>query len=133
MAMRKILLIYRISFLAGVLSLASLIFLVEGQPTVNVILFSIGILLLIPVGIFIFYSVDKTPPWNFHRTLMADREVVLAAVKQSGWALEHASDELKADRDLVLAAVEQDGKALEYASDELKADREVVLAARKQN
>eukprot|EP00312_Isochrysidales_sp_CCMP1244_P016899 CAMPEP_0202741822 /NCGR_PEP_ID=MMETSP1388-20130828/4588_1 /ASSEMBLY_ACC=CAM_ASM_000864 /TAXON_ID=37098 /ORGANISM="Isochrysis sp, Strain CCMP1244" /LENGTH=34 /DNA_ID= /DNA_START= /DNA_END= /DNA_ORIENTATION= len=33
-------------------------------------------------------------------------------VTQSGWALEHASAELKADRQFVLAAVAQSGWAL---------------------
>ena len=58
-----------------------------------------------------------------------EKTKVLAAVRQDGWALEHASEELRADRDVVLAAVQQEGDALEYASDELAADRDVVLAA----
>ena len=61
--------------------------------------------------------------------LEADREVVLAAVKQNGWAIQYASVQLKADREVVLAAVKQNGLALNYASVELRADREVVLAA----
>ena len=36
---------------------------------------------------------------------------------------------LIADREVVLAAVQQDGDALRYASEELRGDREVVLAA----
>jgi NhaP-type Na+/H+ and K+/H+ antiporter len=60
---------------------------------------------------------------------MADKEVVLAAVMQNGWALCHASAELKADKEVVLAAVAQDGNALQHASTELKADKVVVLAA----
>jgi histidinol phosphatase-like PHP family hydrolase len=51
-----------------------------------------------------------------------DKEVVLAAVKQNGLALEYASKELQNDREVVLAAVKQDGRALEYASDELKSE-----------
>ena len=65
--------------------------------------------------------------------LQADRELVLASVRQDGGAVEYASAELKADREVVLAAVQQDGYALEYASAELQADREVVLAAVQQN
>eukprot|EP00413_Alexandrium_margalefii_P049239 CAMPEP_0204609338 /NCGR_PEP_ID=MMETSP0661-20131031/60854_1 /ASSEMBLY_ACC=CAM_ASM_000606 /TAXON_ID=109239 /ORGANISM="Alexandrium margalefi, Strain AMGDE01CS-322" /LENGTH=281 /DNA_ID=CAMNT_0051620991 /DNA_START=85 /DNA_END=930 /DNA_ORIENTATION=+ len=61
--------------------------------------------------------------------LLADRDVVLAAVSQCGYALEYASDDLRADRDVVLAAVTQNGLALEHASDDLRADRDVVLAA----
>ena len=61
--------------------------------------------------------------------LKADREFVLAAVQWNGYALEHASAELQADREVVLAAVQRDGGALRHASAELQADREVVLAA----
>ena len=66
---------------------------------------------------------------NASPELQADREVVLAAVRQNGWVLCYASTELRADREVVLAAVQQDGRALEFASPELRADREVVLAA----
>ena len=52
--------------------------------------------------------------------LQADREVVLAAVRQNGNALWFASEALQADRYVVLEAVREEGLALEYASDELK-------------
>ena len=61
--------------------------------------------------------------------LRADRAVVQAAVKKNGHALMHASAELRADRDVVLAAVAHYGYALQYASHELRADRDVLLAA----
>ena len=57
------------------------------------------------------------------------REVVLAAVAQSGPALQFASGRLRDEREVVLAAVAQDGTALEFASGRLRDDREVVLAA----
>ena len=62
-----------------------------------------------------------------------DREVVMSAVSQDGWALEFASDELRADRDIVLAAVKHEGYPLKYASKELQGDREVLMAEIKQN
>ena len=62
-----------------------------------------------------------------------DRDVVLAAVQQNGFALKYASEELKKDREIVLAAVRQNGYALEYASEHLKADRMIVLVAIKNN
>ncbi len=61
--------------------------------------------------------------------LRGDRELVMTAVTQDGWALEYASDALQADREVFLAAVTQNGDALRFASDALQADREVVLAA----
>ena len=58
-----------------------------------------------------------------------EREVVLAAVAQHGFALQDANVSLKKDKKVVLAAVAQDGRALAYADESLKKDKEVVLAA----
>jgi len=58
-----------------------------------------------------------------------DRDAVLAAVKASGRALEHADDALKGDREVVLAAVRDEGSALRYASTGLRADHEIVALA----
>ena len=52
--------------------------------------------------------------------LRADRDIVLAAVRQNSRALQYATVELRADRDIVLAAVERNGRALEFASAELQ-------------
>ena len=46
-----------------------------------------------------------------------DREVVLVAVRQDGFALKFASKELKNDKEIVLVAVRNDSDALDYASD----------------
>ncbi len=62
-----------------------------------------------------------------------DKEVVLEAVKQGGWALEYTSDELKNDKEVVLEAVKQNGHALYFASKRLRDDKEVVLEAVKQD
>ena len=58
-----------------------------------------------------------------------DRDEVLAAVKQDGWALEYADESLKKDKEIVMAAVKQDGFALQYAATSLKKDKEIVMAA----
>ncbi|CAK0895920.1 unnamed protein product [Prorocentrum cordatum] len=63
----------------------------------------------------------------------ADREVVLAAVRHDGCALEFAAEELRADREVVLAAVQKSGFALQFASEGLRADRGFLLAAVQQN
>ena len=49
--------------------------------------------------------------------LKADRSIVMAAVKQFGWALAYAPSEL-ADREIIMLAVAQCGSALQFASDE---------------
>ena len=48
-------------------------------------------------------------------------------------SLKEASAELQDDRDVVLAAVKQNGKALQFASEARRDDKEIVLAAIQQN
>jgi len=59
----------------------------------------------------------------------SDKDVALAAVRQSGLALQYASDDLRNDKSVVLEATRVTGRSLEFASAELKADIEVVLSA----
>jgi BRCT domain type II-containing protein len=67
------------------------------------------------------------------KSLKADRDFILKAVKQNGDALEYADKALKADRKVILAAVKaQCYNSLYFADKTLRADREVVLAAVKQ-
>jgi len=61
-----------------------------------------------------------------------DREEVLAAVKQDGYALDDADESLRKDTEIVMAAVKQVGNALDYADESLKKDKEIVMAAVKQ-
>ena len=56
-------------------------------------------------------------------TVNSTKRDVLAAVAQTGSALQYASETLKNDRDVVLAAVAQTGSALRYASETLKNDQ----------
>ena len=59
--------------------------------------------------------------------LRADREVVLAAVRQNGLALQFARHKLRTtDRDVVLAAVRQNGLALQFVDAGLNFDRDGV-------
>lgn len=58
-----------------------------------------------------------------------DRKIVLESVKNYGWALEYASEELKNDYEVVMQAIENDSTSLACASDELKNDYEVVSKA----
>eukprot|EP00971_Amphidinium_carterae_P297755 5915976-Amphidinium_carterae.1 len=52
----------------------------------------------------------------------ADREIVLAAVRESGCALEYAAEECKAERGIVLAALQQDPDSFYLVADELLLD-----------
>ena len=63
--------------------------------------------------------------------IITEKEKAILAVKNDGFALEYASDELKADKEVVMAAVQNDENegVINFASDELKADKEVVMAA----
>jgi hypothetical protein len=60
------------------------------------------------------------------KELKGDREVVLEAVIQAGYALKHASEELQGDKVVVLEAVKQSGYAgyaLQHASGRLLGDK----------
>jgi phosphosulfolactate phosphohydrolase-like enzyme len=60
---------------------------------------------------------------------MNDKELVLAAVKDYGLSLKHASPALQGDRQVVMAAVKNNGMAIDYASPALKKDKVIVKAA----
>ena len=53
-------------------------------------------------------------------TFKADKEIVLAAVKNKGNVLGYASPELREDIEVVLTAVKQDRDALYAVSEKLK-------------
>jgi hypothetical protein len=59
-------------------------------------------------------------------TLKADREVVLAAVESVGWALRFADEALKADKEIALTAIQQDARALDEVGDSLKNNPEFM-------
>jgi lambda repressor-like predicted transcriptional regulator len=72
---------------------------------------------------------EPLPPSD--NPLKADKELVLAAVRQNGLALAYAADALRADGEVVLAAVRQNGHALRHASVQGQQDwhKVVFLAA----
>mmetsp|Transcript_23192 Transcript_23192/g.64809 ORF Transcript_23192/g.64809 Transcript_23192/m.64809 type:complete len:423 (-) Transcript_23192:54-1322(-) len=72
---------------------------------------------------------DHTAMQSVPEELLADRDFVMAALKQNWRALRYASDKFRQDRDVVLAAVAQDAHALRYASAGLRQDHDMVLAA----
>ena len=63
---------------------------------------------------------------------MGDKELVLAAVKDYGLSLKHASPALQGDRQVVMAAVKNNGMAIDHASPTLKKDKAIMKAARDQ-
>ena len=72
--------------------------------------------------------------WNLKEyplDLRSDRDVVLAAVTESGYALQYASEELRADKEVAMEAVKQWGYALSHASEELQNDLELKALAEK--
>ena len=66
---------------------------------------------------------------NASSTTSNDKNKILAAVKENGFALKGVDKPLKKDKEIVLAAVRQRGDALQYADKSLQKDREIVLAA----
>lgn len=65
--------------------------------------------------------------------LKRDREIVSAALQENGLALCSLPDLLKDDEHVVLEAVQSDGLALRYASPRLKAHHAIVFPALQQN
>jgi hypothetical protein len=59
--------------------------------------------------------------------------IVIAAVQQHGKAFQYASDRLRDNRRIALAAVKKDGRALQFASERLRDDSALVLAALQQS
>eukprot|EP00434_Breviolum_minutum_P007974 symbB.v1.2.007031.t1/scaffold428.1/size206322/6 len=59
--------------------------------------------------------------------ILRDREVVMAAVKQNGRALEFADETLQEDKEIVLLALEEDAQSFRFASSKLHADRDVMI------
>jgi len=57
-----------------------------------------------------------------------NRQIVMTAVKQNGYSLEFASDELKDDKEIVLASLRLTGDVFQYASNKLKSDRDFVMS-----
>lgn len=73
--------------------------------------------------------------WNNHplqyasMELQNSKEVVLAAVESSGYALRHASTTMKNSIEIVLAAVRNTGCALRFASSAMQKTKTVLIAA----
>ena len=59
--------------------------------------------------------------------IITDREEMLEAVRNDGYALQYADDTLKADREVVLEALKttDNAEALQYADDILRDDPEL--------
>jgi predicted nucleic acid-binding Zn-ribbon protein len=64
---------------------------------------------------------------NFEE-LQDDDDVVMAAVKNNGSALQFASERLRADKEIVIAAVKNDPYVIVFASEELQDDDDVLDA-----
>lgn len=66
--------------------------------------------------------------------MQTDREIVMAAINNDGWALQYASEELRADRELVLVAVKLVKYYYDYSTflrklpENFQNDPEIILA-----
>lgn len=59
-----------------------------------------------------------------------NREFMLKAIEDNAtWVLAYASEEILADKEIILKAVKVDGQTFYYASQELRDDKEVALEA----
>jgi hypothetical protein len=65
--------------------------------------------------------------------LLADKEIIVAALRNDVSLLTYAAVSLKGDRDVMMMAVTTSGSTLRHASAALRDDRDIVLAAVVQN
>ena len=63
------------------------------------------------------------------KSLKADKEIALTAVKQDSLAFMYVPDKLKSDKEIVLAAIKENGIAFEFASDEIKSNKDIIIKA----
>ena len=80
----------------------------------------------------LFFNAVKNNGYALHNAsddLKNNYDIVLTAVQNDGYALKFASDDLKNNYDIVLTAVKNIGHALEYASDDLKNNYNIALNA----
>ena len=59
------------------------------------------------------------------KKLCNDKDVVMTAVRQKGWALQYASKELQDNKENVLVALQSAPDAFRYVSPRLKQDRDI--------
>ena len=76
---------------------------------------------------------QNNPPEYIGESLRKDPQIIMAAVKQNGWALAYAEGDLSKDPQIAMAAVKQNGLALTYADASLRKDTQIVMAAVEQN
>jgi hypothetical protein len=59
--------------------------------------------------------------------LRNDKEVVLVAIGENGYALKYASKELQNNKEVVIEAVRENYLAFQFASEELQKDEDVIF------
>merc|ERR1740121_270573 len=64
-----------------------------------------------------------------HTARQGDKASALSSVQSNGMELAHLPEDLRSDRDVVLAAVRESGEAIQFASPELQGDMEVQRVA----
>ena len=58
--------------------------------------------------------------------VITNKNGILESIKQFGFSLEYASDELKNDREIVLEAIKNDSWNLQFASERLQNDKDFL-------
>lgn len=85
---------------------------------------------------FMLNAIRNGSPWVIRYAsdkLLADKELMLEAVKQDGQELYYANQALRDDKDVVLAAVTKKWLIIKFASFRLRGDKDVAMAALSQN
>ena len=59
-------------------------------------------------------------------SLKKDKEIVLEAVRQYCFSIQHADDTLKKDKDVAIEAVKQNNYAIKFIDQSLKKDHDIL-------
>lgn len=85
---------------------------------------------------FMLQAIENNATWVLayaSEKLLADKELILKAVKLDGQIFYYASSELRDDKEVALTAVTNKWLILKYASKRLRGDKDIAIAALKNN
>ncbi len=85
---------------------------------------------------FMIQAIENNATWVLayaSEKLLADKELILKAVKVDGQIFYYASSQLRDDKEVALTAVTNKWLILKYASKRLRGDKDIAIAALKNN
>ncbi len=85
---------------------------------------------------FMFQAIEDKATWVLayaSEEILADKDVILKAVKIDGQTFYYASQELRDDKEVALEAIKNKWLIIKYASKRLRGDKDIAIVALNQN